>query len=124
MANLYCGSHLVTDLEDSRGFAVAKLPDYIFTLTPGPLYEILNRSFLRVVDLKSCIPIPFQIQRRRRSSSPTRPNMTADTLRVATLSSLNYMLSTFRLNLKPRLDIDDFEDPLHSVSYLKLMVHQ
>ena len=35
-------SHLATDLEDSRSFALhsGKLPDYIFTLTPEPLYEI------------------------------------------------------------------------------------
>lgn len=30
----------------------------------------------------------------------------ADTLRVAALSSLNYMLSMLRLNLKPRLYIE------------------
>jgi hypothetical protein len=34
--------------------------------------------------------------------------MTADTLRVATLRSLNYM---FHLDLKPSLDIEAFEDP-------------
>jgi hypothetical protein len=34
----YCTGHLVTDVEDSRSFAVSsgKLPDYIFTLTPDP----------------------------------------------------------------------------------------
>ena len=37
--------------------------------------------------------------------------MTADTLRVATPSSLNYMLSMLRLNLNPRLGIEGFEDP-------------
>ena len=36
--------------------------------------------------------------------------MTADTVMVATLSSLNYTLSMLRLNLKPSLDIEDFGD--------------
>jgi hypothetical protein len=45
MANLRGGSitgHVATDLEASRSFALrsGKLSDYIFTLTPGPLYEI------------------------------------------------------------------------------------
>ena len=37
--------------------------------------------------------------------------MTADTLKVATPSFLNYMLSTLYLNLKPSLHIEDFVDP-------------
>jgi hypothetical protein len=72
----------------------------------------------------SCISIPFQIQRRCRSSLPIRRNRTADTLRVATLCSLNYMLSMLYLNLKPGLDIDDFGDLYHSMLHLKLMMHQ
>ena len=35
-------SHVATDLEAGRSFALrsGELSDYIFTLTPGPLYEI------------------------------------------------------------------------------------
>jgi hypothetical protein len=36
MANLYCGSHPVTDLEDSRSFAVANYPTIYLRSPPDP----------------------------------------------------------------------------------------
>src|SRR5256885_3897265 len=85
-------------------------------LSPAGPYQLWCTSLRIATDTrptrnKSGISTPFQIQGLCRSSSSTRPNMTADTLRVATLRSLNYMLSMLHLDLKPSLDIEAFEDP-------------
>ena len=51
----------------------------------------------------------FQIQQQCQSSSLTLLNETAGILRVATLGSLNYMLSIHHLSSKLSLDIEDSE---------------
>src|ERR1700712_2026147 len=61
------------------------------------------------------ISIPFQIQLQYQSSFPILLNMMDDTLKAATPSSLSFRLSMLHLNLKPLLDIEDFEDPSHLV---------
>jgi hypothetical protein len=119
MANLYCSTlSPIYTVEDSRSFAVANYPTIylrsrnplwnrgIKTINPRNIPENLNSR-----RPQSGISIPFPIQRLCQSFSPARPNMTADILRIAILCSLNYVLSMLHLNLKPRLDIEDFEDP-------------
>ena len=70
-----------------------------------------------------CISVPFQFQYQYRLSSLTQLSMMADTLGVATLGSLNYMLSIHHLSLKLGFDTQDYKALKRLEVWLNLIGH-